>query len=282
MNDPSEIFLKKGTESLEKGNTKEAEYFLKTASSQGDKKAMEIYVHHFSKGNDSTVKIYLEEIIEENPTKENLKKLGKLYTKENNFEKAFQYLKKAALLGNLKAQCLISSQFEKYLKYGLLKEIELADEMVKNAKYLSEYTFLMYLQQIPKYHEKGVQLLEENPDPMNNAILGAIYLYGITIQQDLKKSDLLFNELKLVSQELYRDTIEAYNRIKDKKCSYFPDSDPVQPYYVCITCDLTNENGKGICKSCFEQCHKDHNVVFYGFTPVVCDCFTKVTCSCQK
>jgi hypothetical protein len=58
---------------------------------------------------------------------------------------------------------------------------------------------------------------------------------------------------------------------------YYP-----QIYYSCITCNIMEEQGIGICETCVKLCHKDHKIVT---KPVLskgyyCDCHIKGLCLC--
>eukprot|EP01091_Cochliopodium_minus_P008299 TRINITY_DN1854_c0_g1_i1.p1 TRINITY_DN1854_c0_g1~~TRINITY_DN1854_c0_g1_i1.p1 ORF type:complete len:419 (-),score=102.74 TRINITY_DN1854_c0_g1_i1:78-1334(-) len=55
-----------------------------------------------------------------------------------------------------------------------------------------------------------------------------------------------------------------------------------QHYYFCITCDITEDKGMGVCQSCIKICHKGHNIVekpaiSYAF---FCDCAVELKCTC--
>ena len=45
-----------------------------------------------------------------------------------------------------------------------------------------------------------------------------------------------------------------------------------QPFYECVTCSLTLENGTGICRACKNSCHAGHEVGFVGRIKAYCDC----------
>eukprot|EP01043_Picozoa_sp_COSAG02_P078168 COSAG02_NODE_17464_length_1001_cov_1.341463_2_plen_204_part_01 len=45
-----------------------------------------------------------------------------------------------------------------------------------------------------------------------------------------------------------------------------------QPFYECVTCELTLENGTGICRACKRSCHAGHDVGFVGSIKAYCDC----------
>ena len=45
-----------------------------------------------------------------------------------------------------------------------------------------------------------------------------------------------------------------------------------QPFYECVTCALTLENGTGICRACKRTCHAGHDVGFVGRIKAYCDC----------
>ena len=45
-----------------------------------------------------------------------------------------------------------------------------------------------------------------------------------------------------------------------------------QPFYECVTCELTLENGTGICRACKRTCHAGHDVGFVGRIKAYCDC----------
>ena len=45
-----------------------------------------------------------------------------------------------------------------------------------------------------------------------------------------------------------------------------------QPFYECVTCALTLDNGTGICRACKRTCHAGHEVGFVGRIKAYCDC----------
>ena len=45
-----------------------------------------------------------------------------------------------------------------------------------------------------------------------------------------------------------------------------------QPFYECVTCELTLEKGTGICRACARTCHAGHDVGFVGRIKAYCDC----------
>lgn len=61
---------------------------------------------------------------------------------------------------------------------------------------------------------------------------------------------------------------------RGKCCSFaeFGETFVEQPFYECITCELTLENGTGICRGCKRSCHVGHEVSFVGYIKAYCDC----------
>lgn len=53
-----------------------------------------------------------------------------------------------------------------------------------------------------------------------------------------------------------------------------------QPFYKCVTCRFGEEFGNhlGMCQSCRDTCHKDHDTQIGGFLPAFCDCGDSARC----
>ena len=50
-----------------------------------------------------------------------------------------------------------------------------------------------------------------------------------------------------------------------------------QEWYHCITCGHL-----GCCKSCIQNCHKNHQIIFKGYSNCFCDCPDKFKCQCYN
>ena len=66
----------------------------------------------------------------------------------------------------------------------------------------------------------------------------------------------------------------AARRLRDPCCTFAKHGETFveQRFYECVTCELTLENGTGICRACKRSCHAGHDVGFVGRIKAYCDC----------
>ena len=85
-----------------------------------------------------------------------------------------------------------------------------------------------------------------------------------------------FKVQRLVSREKAQNAKKkgAAASAKRSCCSFAKHGETFreQPFYECVTCELTLENGTGICRACKRTCHAGHDVGFVGRIKAYCDC----------
>lgn len=117
------------------------------------------------------------------------------------------------------------------------------------------------------------KIMDEIQYPINSLIVGGpLVKEELEITLNKKKVGILCFEV-----QCFKTEIEPF-------CTFSATGDKYikQKLYDCLTCNLTLENGMGICEACAKKCHKDHDIRFVSVKPLFyCDCPAKCKCCCM-
>ncbi|KAK8897401.1 hypothetical protein M9Y10_015347 [Tritrichomonas musculus] len=117
------------------------------------------------------------------------------------------------------------------------------------------------------------KIMDEIQFPIDTLIVGGpVIKKEVDITFNQKNAGKLFFEV-----QTFKTSIEPFCTFSATGEKYIK-----QKLFSCLTCNITFDNGMGICEVCARNCHKGHDIRFDSVQPeFYCDCPAKCQCHCM-